>query len=235
VTVEDRARELVALSGRVLAALGLVDYLGHTSARLPGTDLVVIKPKHSPTVTSMAALGAADMVVVDLDGRPVGGGPPPPAEVFLHTEVYRARPDVAAVVHTHQPAATLAGVLGVPVLPVLHVPATFVPEDPPTWACPLLVDTPERGRELAAALGGARQAHLQGHGIVSVAADVREATVAAVMLEQLAEAALRGAGTGRAPRVIPPAEIAALRGQVAAVDGRWAYYVGLADRPGAAA
>ena len=228
-TDEERARELVALSGRILTALGLVDYLGHTSARLPGTDLVVIKPKHSPTVTSMAALGPADLVLIDLDGRPVGDGAPPPAEVFLHTEIYRARPDVSAVVHTHQRAATLAGVLGVPIRPVLHVPATFVPADPPTWPCPLLVDAPELGGRLAAALGGERFCHLQGHGVVSVAADVRQATVGAVMLEQLAEAALQGAAAGREPRVIPPAEIATLRGQVASVDGRWAYYTELAD------
>jgi L-ribulose-5-phosphate 4-epimerase len=222
-------RELVALSGRILTALGLVDYLGHSSARLPGTDRVVIKPKHSPTVRSMAALGPDDMIVVDLDGRLVEGTARPPAEVFLHTEIYRARQDVAAVVHTHQPSATLAGVLGAPILPVLHVPSTFVPADPPTWPCPLLVDNPERGRQLAAALGRERFCHLQGHGIVSVAADVRHATVGAVMLEQLAEIALRVAATGLKPRVIPDDEIAVLRGQVAGVDGRWAYYQQLAD------
>jgi L-ribulose-5-phosphate 4-epimerase len=109
---EPRARELVATAGRVLTACKLVDYLGHASARIAGTELVVVKPKHSPTVRSMAGLGPADMVVVDLDGNLVEGAGRPPAEVFIHTEIYRARPDVGAVVHTHQPAATLAGVDG---------------------------------------------------------------------------------------------------------------------------
>lgn len=221
-------RELVAQACRVLTALGLVDYLGHASARIPGTDRVVIKPKHSPAVRSMAALGADDMVVVDLDGSLVEGAAKPPAEVFIHTAIYRARPDVAAVVHTHQRAATLAGVLGLPIRPVLHVPATFVPDDPPTWPHPVLVDTAELGRDLASALGGERFCHLQGHGIVSVAADVREATVGAAMLEQLAEAALAGASSATLPRVITPDEIGTLRGQVAGVEGRWAYYCDLA-------
>jgi ribulose-5-phosphate 4-epimerase/fuculose-1-phosphate aldolase len=231
---EAELREVVALAGQVLTALGLVDYLGHASARIPGTDRVVVKPKHSPAVRSMAALGPADMVVVDLDGSLVDGTARPPAEVFIHTEIYRARPDVSAVVHTHQRSATLAGVLGLPIQPVLHVPATFVPADPPTWPHPVLVDTAELGRDLAATLGRERYCHLQGHGIVSVAADVREATVGAAMLEQLAEAALAGASTGAKPRVITPAEIETLRGQVAGVEGRWAYFCDLAGAGGAA-
>jgi L-ribulose-5-phosphate 4-epimerase len=221
---ERELRELAAQAGQVLAALGLVDYLGHASARIEGTEHVVIKPKHSVRTRGMGTLGPDDMVVVDLDGKLVDGAAAPPAEVFLHTEIYRARPDVAAVVHTHQPAATLAGVLGVPIRPVLHVPATYVSADPPTWPHAVLVDTPERGRQLAAALGDESFCHLQGHGIVSVACGVREATVGAVMLEQLAEVALHAARIGLAPRVISPEEIATLRGQVAGVDGRWAYY-----------
>nr|WP_239028380.1 class II aldolase/adducin family protein [Pseudonocardia acidicola] len=225
-------RQLVARAGQVLAALGLVDYLGHASARVPGTDRVVVKPKHSPTVRSTAGLGPERMIIVDLDGRLLEGGPGgtdrPPAEVFIHTEIYRARPDVGCVVHTHQRSATLAGVLGLPIEPVLHVPATFLDRTPPTWPNPVLVDTPELGRALAGALGGERFCHLQGHGIVSVGEGVREATVGAAMLEQLAEAALTAASTGTRPRVISPHEIATLRGQVAGVEGRWAYFCQLA-------
>lgn len=225
---EQDLRELVSRAGRVLTALGLVDYLGHASARMPGTERVVIKPKHSPSVRSMAGLGPDAMVVVDLDGRLVEGDAAPPAEVFVHTEIYRARPDVAAVVHTHQRAATLAGVLGLPIEPVLHVPATFVDTDPVIWPHAVLVDSAVRGKEVAGTLGDRRFCHMQGHGIVSVAGDVREATVGAAMLEQLADAAITAAGTGARPRVIPPPEIATLRGQVAGVAGRWAYFCQLA-------
>jgi L-ribulose-5-phosphate 4-epimerase len=226
---ERELRELVATAGRILDTLGLVDYLGHSSARVPGTDRIVIKPKHSPKIRSMAALTAADMVVVDLDGGLLHGAAAPPTEVFIHTEIYRARPDVGAIVHTHQPSATLAGVLGRPIQPTLHVPATFVPSSPPIWPHPVLVDTPERGRDLATALAGERFCHLQGHGIVSVAADIRHATVGAAMLEQLAEVSLRAAQAGCEPRVIPPEEIDVLRAQLAGVEGRWAYYLQLCE------
>jgi L-ribulose-5-phosphate 4-epimerase len=229
---ERELRDLVAQAGRVLDTLRLVDYLGHASARVPGTDRVVIKPKHSPKVRSMAALGPDDMVVIDLDGNLLEGADRPPAEVFIHTEIYRARPDVAAVVHTHQPTATLAGVLGQPIEPTLHVPATFVPSNPPTWPHPILVTTPELGRDLATTLGDERFCHLQGHGIVSVAADVRHATVGAAMLEQLAETSLQAARTGLSPRVITPEEIEILRGQVAGVEGRWAYFLQLSEMSG---
>ena len=225
---EDELRELVATAGRVLYQQGLTDYLGHCSARVPGTDRVVIKPKHSKTVRSPLELGPADMIVIDLDGNLLEGSGAPPAECFIHTEIYRARPDVEAVVHTHQKAATVLGVVGGELTPVLHVPAVLTDGGRmPTWPCPLLVTNPELGRKLAAALGDAGLCHLQGHGIVSVAADIRRAAVTAVAVEQLAEANLTILQTGLSPRVITPGELDELRGAVASIDGRWAYYVQL--------
>lgn len=229
---EPRLRELVATAGQILYQRGLTDYLGHCSARVPGTDRVVIKPKHSTTVRSPAELGAADMIVIDLDGHLIEGSDMPPAECFIHTEIYRARPDVQAVVHTHQRAATLLGVVGADLLPVLHVPAVLTDGGTmPTWPCPLLVTDRELGRKLADSLGSAGLCHLQGHGIVSVADGLQRATVTAIALEQLAEANLTILGTGLSPRVITEDELDELRGSVASVDGRWAYYVQQLAKP----
>ncbi len=229
---ESELRQLVATAGQILYRQGLTDYLGHCSARVPGTDRVVIKPKHSKTVRSPGELGPDDMIVIDLDGNLVEGDDAPPAECFIHTEIYRARPDVWAVAHTHQRAATLLGVMGADLLPVLHVPAVLTDGGTmPAWACPLLVTTPELGRKLAAALGTAGLCHLQGHGIVSVAADIRRAAVTAIALEQLAEANLTILQAGLAPRVITPGELDELRSAVASIDGRWAYYVQLLGEP----
>jgi ribulose-5-phosphate 4-epimerase/fuculose-1-phosphate aldolase len=231
---ENELRELVATAGAVLYQQGLTDYLGHCSARVPGTDRVIIKPKHSKTVRSPAELGPADMIVIDLDGNLIEGSDAPPAECFIHTEIYRARPDVQAVVHTHQRAATLLGIIGAGLLPVLHVPAVLTNGGTmPIWPCPMLVTGPELGRKLAASLGTAGLCHLQGHGIVSVAPDIRRAAVTAVAVEQLAEANLTILQTGRPPRVITEEELDELRGAVASVDGRWAYYVQLLGEPAA--
>jgi ribulose-5-phosphate 4-epimerase/fuculose-1-phosphate aldolase len=230
----ESVRDLVAAAGQVLHSQGLADYLGHSSARLPGTDRVVIKPKHSASVRSPASLGPRDMAVIDLDGNLVEGRDQPPSERFIHTEIYRARPDVTAVVHTHQESSTLLGIIGAELLPLLHVPAVLTGGgNVATWPCPLLVGTPALGRELAAALGGAQLCHLQGHGIVSVASDLRLAVLAAIAMEQLARVNLAVLQTGLPPRVITPGELDLLTEQVASVEGRWAYYLEAARNPGA--
>src|SRR5919202_943099 len=184
---EAELRELLAQSCRILYKLGLSDYLGHPSVRLAGTDRVLIKPKHSPRVRGMDTMTANVMIEVDLDGKLVRGEDAPPSEVFIHTEIYRARPDVLSVVHTHQPMSTLAGIVGLPILPVLHVAAPLVERPVPTFPCAELVVNPELGRALAEALGDHAVCHLQGHGIVSVAGTVQDATLGAIHLERLAE------------------------------------------------
>ncbi|HEX3792801.1 MAG TPA: class II aldolase/adducin family protein [Pseudonocardiaceae bacterium] len=224
-------RTQVAQAGQILHHLGLVDYLGHCSARVPGTDLVVIKPKHSPRTRSPEQLGPAEMIVINLDGELVEGVERPPAELFIHTEIYRGRPDVRAVVHTHQPTASVLGLLDAPLKPLLHVPSVLTNGGRiEKWPVSRLVTTPELGRQLVAALGDSALCHLQGHGIVSVADTMQRATVIAIALEQLAEANLRVLQTGLTPRVISDDELADLGTTVAPVAGRWAYYLQLVEQ-----
>jgi ribulose-5-phosphate 4-epimerase/fuculose-1-phosphate aldolase len=225
----EEPRELLATACRILYKLGLSDYLGHPSVRLG--ERVLIKPKHSPRVRGMDTMVASDMVVIDLDGNLVEGEHEPPSERFIHTAIYRSRPDVQSVVHTHQPMATLAGIAGLEMLPLLHVESQVVRDGPvPTFACAELVVNRDLGARLASALGAHRVCHLQGHGVVSVGPSVQEAVLGAIHLERLAEANYRVALLGRTPRVIPPEEIAALQAQLASPAGRWAYYAELAER-----
>ena len=223
-------RELLATACHILYKLGLSDYLGHPSVRLDA-DHILIKPKHSPKVRGMDRMRAADMSVIDLMGRLVEGEHEPPSERFIHTEIYRARPNVMSVVHTHQPMATLLGIVELPILPLLHVEAAVVEQQPvPIFACAELIVSSDQGARVAQALGQHRVCHLQGHGIVSVGQSVQEATLGAIHLERLAEVNYRVAQLGRQPRVIPPEEIRALKGQLASPAGRWAYYTELASQ-----
>ena len=225
-TLEQRA--LLATSCHILYKLGLSDYLGHPSVRLDA-DRILIKPKHSPKVRGMDRMRPEDMSIIDLDGKLVEGEHEPPSERFIHTEIYRARPDVVSVVHTHQPMATLLGIVELPILPLLHVESAVVEQQPvPIFACAELIVSADQGRRVAQALGQHRVCHLQGHGIVSVGQSVQEATLGAIHLERLAEINYRVAQLGRQPRVIPPEEIQALKGQLASPAGRWAYYAELA-------
>jgi L-fuculose-phosphate aldolase len=127
--------------------------------------------------------------------------------------------------------ATLLGIVELPILPLLHVEAVVVEQQPvPIFACAELIVSPDQGRRVAQALGQHRVCHLQGHGIVSVGHNIQEATLGAIHLERLAEVNYRVAQLGRAPRVIPPEELHALKGQLASPAGRWAYYTELASR-----
>ena len=227
-TTESELRQLVANAGRILFRLGLTDYMGHVSARIPGTDRIVIKPRHSVRIRAQDRLRPDDLLIVDLDGKTIAGNDGPPAERFIHTCIYRARPDVQSIAHTHQPMATMMGVAESPILPILHVEAALVERGVPIWPCAKLVTDDELGRQLADALGDHPVAILQGHGVVSVAPTVQEATIGAVHLEHLADASYKVLAMGKQPRVIPPDEIAQLKSTGVGFDVRWAYYCELA-------
>jgi ribulose-5-phosphate 4-epimerase/fuculose-1-phosphate aldolase len=225
---EAELRQVVADSCRILFRLGLVDYMGHPSVRIPGTDRILIKPQHSLRIRSQDRITADDIVVIDLDGNLVDGRDRPPGERFIHTRIYRARPDVQAVVHTHQPMATVMGIGSVPIQPILHVQSHVAERPVPIWPCAKLVTDSELGDQLARALGDHSLVHLQGHGITSAAATVQEATLNAIHLEQLAEANWRVLAMGRQPRVIPPEEIHQRAESGVGWEVRWAYYAQLA-------
>jgi L-ribulose-5-phosphate 4-epimerase len=219
----NEAKQKVATAGQILFRLGMVDYLGHTSAR--SETGIVIKPKHSPTIRGMNKLSADDMVVVDADGQLIHGSDRPPSEVHIHTEIYKARPDVNAVVHTHQHAATILGIIEQPIHPLLHIPSSYVDaDDVQLWPCASLVTDPGLGAELAASLGQSTFCHLQGHGIVAVGATVEDAVVNAVMLEELSHANMAVLATGKEPRLISKDELAGLRKHRGPVRGRWEYF-----------
>src|SRR5258708_12824866 len=150
----------MATSCHILYKLGLSDYLGHPSVRLDA-DRTLIKPKHSPKVRGMDRMRAEDMSVIDLMGRLLEGEHEPPSERFIHTEIYRARPDIVSVVHTHQPMATLLGIVELPILPLLHVEALVVEQQPiPIFHSAHLTATSDQGQALPHPLRRHRVCHL---------------------------------------------------------------------------
>ena len=225
---ESELRRLVAEAGRILFRLGLTDYMGHVSARIPGTDRIIIKPRHSLRIRAQDRVRPEDLAVIDVDGNTIAGSDAPPSERFIHTSIYRTRPDVQSVAHTHQPMATMMGVASAPILPILHVEAGLVEQGVPIWPCAMLVTNPDLGQQMAAAIGDHPVGILQGHGIVSAAPTVQEATIGAIHLERLADANYKVLAMGRQPRVIPSDEIAQLKASGVGFEVRWAYYCELA-------
>jgi ribulose-5-phosphate 4-epimerase/fuculose-1-phosphate aldolase len=213
---------------RVLFRMHLVDYMGHPSARIPGTDHVLIKPRHSLLIRAQDRIRPEDMTVIDLDGNHVEGPHPPPGERFIHTRIYRARPDIQAIVHTHQPMATVMGIGSAPILPVLHVGGELVETPVPVWPNARLATNNQLGDDLARALGDHTLVLLQGHGVASGAATVPEAALQVIHLEQLAEANWRVLAMGHQPRVIPHEELQQRASTGVGWEVRWAYYRELA-------
>jgi ribulose-5-phosphate 4-epimerase/fuculose-1-phosphate aldolase len=193
--------DLVA-ANRILYHEGVVDGFGHVSVRHdrdPGRFLLA---------RSMAPglVTAADILLFDLDGNPLAPGPPPYLERFIHSEIYKARPEVSAVVHSHSPAVIPFGATSVPLRPICHM-SGFLAGGVPVFeireaageATDLLIRTPALGAALARRLGSAAVALMRGHGNVVVANSLRLAVYRAVYTEinaRLVAAALR-LGDGR--------------------------------------
>jgi len=101
--------------GRRLHRQGLViGNSGNISARLPGTNTLLIKPSG----VSLKSLKPEELVVVDLQGNKVKGELAVSIETPIHTAIYRTREDVQAVVHTHPPTATAFGIAKTKILPL---------------------------------------------------------------------------------------------------------------------
>lgn len=162
---------------RMLERAGYVDHNGHCSAR---------RDTHSFYINSGAsvrgALTVADIVVVDLDGNLVEGTAKPPLEYHIHSEVYRARPDVNAVMHTHPQWSTFLTMSGVKYQPVYAQGVLL--GDMPVMDSPLSVNTKPMGEKLTAILGSRPAVLLKAHGVVVVGADIVECFALAAYVEE---------------------------------------------------
>lgn len=159
----------------------VIDFNGHFSVRLPGADRMLINSGKSVR----SALTIDDIVAIDFDGKLVEGEDVPPMEFHIHSEIYRSRPDVHAVVHTHPLWSTLFSMVGQPVQPVIMQAAVLgeIQQFPKTAS----INTKPLGAELAAALGKHRVIMLKSHGAVVAAEGIVEAFVLGVYLEETAQ------------------------------------------------
>ena len=142
--------DLVA-ANRILADQGVLDGYGHVSARHDRDPARFLMSRSlAPELVT-----AADILEYDLDSEPVDArGRTSYLERYIHGEIYRARPDVQAVVHSHSPSVIPFGVTGVPLRPLYHMSA-FLAAGAPVWDIraaaggdtDMLVRTPALGRD----------------------------------------------------------------------------------------
>jgi ribulose-5-phosphate 4-epimerase/fuculose-1-phosphate aldolase len=165
---------------RMMERAEVIDFNGHMSCRLPGTEHLLINSGKSVR----SALTAADIIAIDMDGKPLEGDVVPPMEFHIHTEMYRRRPDVNAVAHTHPVWSTLFSMTGQPVLPVTMQAAVMGPIR--IFDKTASINQKALGEELALAIGQDRVVMLKSHGAVIAGSDIVEAFVLAIYLEETA-------------------------------------------------
>lgn len=177
---ENQARTQLTDAIRMLERANVVDYNGHFSARV-GPDRLLINS--GPSVRG--ALSEKDIIAIDMNGKPLDGNIPPPLEFHLHSEIYRARPEVNAIVHTHPRWSTYLSMTGTPYKPVYAQGVLL--GTIPLFDTPNSINNKPMGEALAKALGAGPAILLKSHGVTVVGADVIEAFTLAVYLEENSE------------------------------------------------
>ena len=174
---------------------------GNVSGRDPETGLVVIKPSG----IRYEALSPENMVVVNLDGKVVEGRHKPSSDTFAHVYIYRHRPDVNGVVHTHSTFATAWAAVGRPIPPVLTAICDEFGGPIPIGAY-ARIGGDEIGQEIIRSIGDSPAILMKNHGVFTIGKGPEEAVKAAVMVEDVARTVFYALQLGT-PDEIPPEEV----------------------------
>jgi ribulose-5-phosphate 4-epimerase/fuculose-1-phosphate aldolase len=185
---QDLVNDLVA-ANHFLADRQIVDGYGHVSVRDPGNPNRYRMAKDIPP----ALVTASDILTYDLDSNPLNAnGVAVVNERFIHGEIYKARPDVKAVVHAHTPELILFTVMDIPLQPISHMGA-FIGAGVPIFEIrtarepadkSMLIHTSALGHALAQSLGNHPAALIRGHGAAIVGSSLGQAVARSVYLQE---------------------------------------------------
>ena len=176
----------LAAASRILAAQGVVDGFGHVSMRHPQAPNRYLMARS----IAPALVTPGDIIEYDLDSNAVdANGRSSFLERFIHGEIYKARPDVLAVVHSHSPSVIPFGLVGVPMRAMFHN-AGFIAEGVPVFdirekfgMTDMLVGNGEKGVALAQVMGSKDIVLMRAHGSVACGATLQSAVFRAVYTE----------------------------------------------------
>ncbi len=224
-SVDPALLEDIAVGSRILADFGVLDGFGHVSARNPAD------PNHFLMSRSLAPalVTPADIMEFDLDGNPVDArGRKVFLERFIHAEIYRARPDVMSVVHTHSAGVIPFSVSQVPLRAMYHNPA-FLAGGVPVWDIRkdfgdtnMLVSNAAIGKSLATALGDKPVVLMRGHGDVAVGPSVKAAVFRAYYTDVDAKLQAQAIALGGEPNYLTPGEgVKADQTNLVVIDRIW--------------
>jgi ribulose-5-phosphate 4-epimerase/fuculose-1-phosphate aldolase len=206
--------DLVA-GNHILYHHGVVDGFGHLSFRSPSSP----HRFYMAAALSPGRVTADDIIELDLDGEITSADKNRPtySERFIHAEVYRARPEINSVLHSHSPTVIPFGVTTVPLKPVA-ASGSFLYPSPPIFdtsnvpeATTVLVDKPEIGKALVGILGQNNVVLMRGHGNTVVGRDVRETVSRGIYTELNARLLLQALALGGPITYVKESEAKAMR------------------------
>lgn len=185
-------RKKVALSCRMIGKLGVTrGAFGHVSARIPATDRILIKSK-GPNEAALEFTKEKDIITIDLTGKVLEAskGLEAPQETAMHLAVYRARPEVMSVIHTHPDWVVVLTACEKPLLPIY---AAYNPpsmrlllEGIPLYPRSVTIINEELGEDFMRAMGQKKACLLRGHGMTTAGESVEDCTLITLNVFELA-------------------------------------------------
>ncbi len=181
-------------SGLIIDHHGLGDLTrGHVSIRVPGD------PEHfymKPHSFGFDEITPENMVLCNLDGEKVGGTGRKHSEVYIHSEIYKSRPDVNSVIHAHPTYSVAFSATGKNLQPISQPSVAFADGLPYFDEAIDLIRTPALGLGVAKALGQCKAVLMRNHGVSVVGSTVEEATILLIMLENACQIQLAAMSAG---------------------------------------
>ncbi len=178
----DEARQKLIDAGLILEAEEQGDLTrGHVSIRVPGDPTHFYMKPHS---FGFDEITPDNIVICNLEGEKVGGGGRKHSEVYIHSEIFKSRPDVMSVIHTHPTHAVALSATGKALRPISQPSVAFADGLPYYTDTIDLIRTKEMGAGVARALGACKAVLMRNHGVAVVGASVEESTILAIMLDK---------------------------------------------------
>jgi L-ribulose-5-phosphate 4-epimerase len=200
-TEKEILKEKLARACRMLEMVGLIDFSGHITGRVPGGKAFFIHP----VSVARSEVKPDDMIEVDLNGKKLTGELKIPEETPIHAAVYQSRDDVNSVIHMHPHYAIIPSIAGQALVTVCHHGSIFGP------VVPLYPDSEkitgfDQAKRMADILGKARALVMKGHGAVVAETSVEAVFLAALHLEENARLLVEASAMGK-PIPLPEEEL----------------------------
>lgn len=193
----DEAKRKLIDAGRILDAAEQGDLTrGHVSVRVPGDPTHFYMKPHSQGLDEITM---DNIVLCNLEGEKVAGGGRKHSEVYIHSEIYKQRPDVMSVIHSHPTHAVAFSATGRALLPISQPAVAFADGLPYFTETIDLIRSQALGAGVARALGAHKAVLMRNHGVAVVGATIEESTILAILLDNACQIQLlaeAGGGVG---------------------------------------